>query len=87
MKKNLLLTTLVLLVSSFAHAHVSVRPRESKPGAEERYTVRVPTEGTVATTHAVLEIPADVTVLEVLSAEGTTFETANHLPASSTLAR
>ena len=76
MKKNLLLTTLVLLVPSFAMAHVSVRPRESKPGAEERYTVRVPTEGAVATTHVVLEIPADVTVLEVLPAEGATFETA-----------
>jgi uncharacterized protein YcnI len=76
MKKNLLLTSLVLLVPSFALAHVSVRPRESKPGAEERYTVRVPTEGAVATTHAVLDIPADVTVLEVLPAEGTTFETA-----------
>ena len=66
MKNNLLFTILVLLVPSFAMAHVSVRPRESKPGAEERYTVRVPTEGAVATTHAVLEIPADVTVLEVL---------------------
>jgi uncharacterized protein YcnI len=76
MKKNLLLTTLVLLVPSFALAHVSVRPRESKPGAEERYTVRVPTEGAVATTRAVLEIPADVTVLEVLPADGATFETA-----------
>lgn len=76
MKKNLLFTILVLLVPSFAIAHVSVRPRESKPGAEERYTVRVPTEGLIATTHAVLEIPADVTVLEVLPADGTTFETA-----------
>ena len=76
MKKNLLFTILVLLVPSFAMAHVSVRPRESKPGAEERYTVRVPTEGPVATTHAVLEIPADVAVLEVLPADGTTFETA-----------
>ena len=51
-------------------AHVSVRPRESKPGAEEQYTVRVPTEGAVATTHVVLDIPADVSVLEVLPAEG-----------------
>jgi uncharacterized protein YcnI len=76
MKKNLFFTILVLLVPSFAIAHVSVRPRESKPGAEQQYTVRVPTEGAVATTHAVLEIPADVTVLEVLPAEGTTFETA-----------
>ena len=76
MKNNLLAVVLVLLVPSFAIAHVSVRPRESKPGAEERYTVRVPTEGVVATTHAVLEIPVDVTVLEVLPAESATFETA-----------
>jgi hypothetical protein len=74
MKKNLLLTSLVLLVPSFAPAHVSVRPRESKQGVEERYTVRVPTEGAVATTDPVLEIPADVTVLEVLPAEGATVE-------------
>src|SRR5574338_762704 len=75
MKKNLLFATLVVLVPSFAMAHVSVRPRESKPGAEEQYTVRVPTEGAVGTTHVVLEIPADVTVLEVLQADGATFET------------
>jgi ketosteroid isomerase-like protein len=37
--------------------------------------MRVPTEGAVATTHVMLEIPADVTVLEVLPAEGATFET------------
>jgi uncharacterized protein YcnI len=76
MKKNLLFATLVLLAPSLAMAHVSVRPRESKPGAEEQYTVRVPTEGAVATTHVILEIPADVTVLEVLPAEGATVDTA-----------
>ena len=76
MKKNLLLATLVVLAPSFAMAHVSVRPRESKPGAEEQYRMRVPTEGAVATTHVMLEIPADVIVLEVLPAEGATFETA-----------
>jgi len=76
MKKNLLFATLVLLAPSLAMAHVSVRPRESKPGAEEQYTVRVPTEGAVATTHVTLEIPADVTVLEVLPAEGATVDTA-----------
>jgi len=76
MKKNLLFALVALLVPAFAMAHVSVRPRESKPGAEERYTVRVPTEGAVATTHIQLEIPADVTVLEVLPVEGATFETA-----------
>jgi len=36
MKKNLLFVLVVLLVPSFASAHVSVRPRESKPGAEKR---------------------------------------------------
>jgi uncharacterized protein YcnI len=76
MRKNLLFATLVLLAPSLATAHVSVRPRESKPGADEQYTVRVPTEGAVTTTHVVLDIPADVTVLEVLPAEGATFETA-----------
>ena len=74
MKKNLLLVLVVLLVPSFASAHVSVRPRESKPGAEERYTVRVPTEGEVTTTHVILEIPSNVTVLEVVPADGATFE-------------
>ena len=74
MKKNLLLALVVLLVPSFASAHVSVRPLQSKPDAEERYTVRVPTEGNVATTHVVLEIPSDVIVLEVIPAEGATFD-------------
>lgn len=75
MKRNLIFGTLMILVPSFAMAHVSVRPRESKPGAEEQYTVRVPTEGAVATTHVTLEIPADMTVLEVMPAESATFET------------
>jgi uncharacterized protein YcnI len=75
MKGTMLVTTLVLTLPSLAMAHVSVRPRESRPGAEEQYTVRVPTEGAVATTHVVLEIPPDVTVLEVLSADGATVET------------
>ena len=76
MTKALLFATLVLTLPSLATAHVSVRPRESKPGAEERYTVRVPTEGAVATTHVRLEIPPDVTVLEVMPVDGGTFETA-----------
>lgn len=71
-----LLTTLTLLLAlpSLAAAHVGVRPRESKPGAEERYTVRVPTEGNVATTSVRLEIPDGVTVLEVEKAAGESFE-------------
>ena len=67
MRRFALLGIVLLATPSLALAHVSVRPRVSKAGAEERYTVRVPTEGTVATTHVQLEIPAGLTVLEVLS--------------------
>lgn len=52
-----------------------VRPRESKAGAEERYSVRVPPEGAVATTQMVLEIPAGLKVLEVVPHDDATFET------------
>lgn len=76
MRKLTVLTLAVLGVPELAFAHVSVRPRESKGGAEETYTVRVPTEGVVATTHVQLEIPDDVRVLEVMPPDGATFETA-----------
>src|SRR5262245_33235360 len=75
MKRFLLAVPIVLAIPSLALAHVSVRPRESKAGAEEQYTVRVPTEGTGATTHVQLEIPPGLIVLEVLPHDGATFET------------
>ena len=75
MTKPLVAAVLLLTLPSLATAHVGVRPRESKPGAEERYTVRVPTEGTVSTTSIHLEIPDGVTVLDVEASEGVTFET------------
>jgi uncharacterized protein YcnI len=71
-----LLASLGVALPAIALAHVTVRPRESRPAAEERYTVRVPTEGAVATTRVQLEIPENVTVLEVVAIEGATFETA-----------
>lgn len=74
MKRTLAALALVVTLPSLALAHVGVRPRESKPGAEERYTVRVPTEGSVATTSVRLEIPDGVTVLEVEKMGGESFE-------------
>ena len=68
------LLALALAIPSSALAHVGVLPRESKPGVEERYTVRVPTEGAVATTSVRLEIPDGVTVLEVEKYGGESFE-------------
>jgi uncharacterized protein YcnI len=55
-------------------AHVTVWPRQSQAGASERYTVRVPTEGTVTTTAVELEVPADVTVTGVLAGSGFTYD-------------
>lgn len=69
------LAAILLVLPSVVAAHVGVRPRESTPGAEERYTVRVPTEGTVATTSVRLEVPPGVAVLEVMPVGGATFTT------------
>src|SRR5215212_4737668 len=60
------LVALALAVPAMVQAHVSIWPRESNAGATERYTVRVPTEGKVATTSAELEVPEGV-VIEVLA--------------------
>ena len=73
MKRSVAMATLLLGLPALAAAHVGVRPRESKPGAEERYSVRVPTEGAVTTTSVRLEIPDGVTVLEVEKMGGETF--------------
>ena len=55
----------VFVVPTVAAAHITLRPRESKPSAEEKYTVRVPTEGQVSTVSVELDIPDGVTVLDV----------------------
>ena len=55
-------------------AHVVVTPRESAAGAEQVYTVRVPTEGTVSSMSLELEIPAGMHVMQVASGEGFTFD-------------
>lgn len=43
-------------------AHVSIWPRESAPGATEKYVLRIPSEGKVATTKVDLEVPEGVVV-------------------------
>lgn len=55
-------------------AHVVVTPRESTAGAEQVYTVRVPTEGTVSSATVELEIPAGMHVMQVASGDGFTFD-------------
>ena len=46
-----------------AYAHVRILPAESQAGAKQVYTVRVPTEGKVATSAVVLAIPDGVSVI------------------------
>ncbi len=59
--------TFVVLIPAATKAHVSITPRESTQGAIEKYTVRIPTEGKVATTAAELEVPEGV-IVETLQA-------------------
>jgi uncharacterized protein YcnI len=63
-----------VLVASMASAHGTGVPRVSQASAEQRYTVRVPTEGQVATTSVELEIPVGVVVGEVVAGAGYTFD-------------
>ncbi len=64
----------LVFVASPAAAHVTVWPQQSQAGGSERYTVRVPTEGQVATTSVELEVPADVTVTGVLVGGAYTYD-------------
>lgn len=55
----------LMIVVPAAQAHVRVQPVESRLGIEQTYTVRVPTEGEVATSRVELEVPAGVSVIRV----------------------
>ena len=72
--RNTALAVFFVLAGALLDAHVTVQPRESHAGMEQRYTVRVPTEGQVATISVELEIPAGVVVREVVPGEGYSFE-------------
>ena len=66
--------TLVLLVPAFSQAHVTIAPRESMQGATVRYTVRIPTEGEIATVGAELDVPEGVIVETFQTPVGWTYE-------------
>ena len=70
--RTFIVSLALALTASVAQAHVSVRPRESKAGATERYIVRVPTEGNVATTSVEVDVPEGVIVESVEPADGVT---------------
>ena len=70
MRRTMTLVLAFTTIPALGFAHVTVRPGQSMPGAEERYTVRVPTEGQVATTSVQFEVPAGITVTDVPPADG-----------------
>lgn len=72
--RGTVMAIVLVLGTAAVDAHVTVWPRESQPGAGERYTVRVPTEGQVTTTAVELEVPADVRITGVLVGGGYTYE-------------
>ena len=75
MKKHIAATVACLALSLVVlDAHVVVTPRESAAGAEQIYTVRVPTEGTVSSTTLELDIPEGMHVMQVASGDGFTFD-------------
>ncbi len=65
---------LLCLCSALASAHVTVWPRESSTGAYEKYVVRVPTEGKVATQSVELRVPANVDIVSIGAPNGFTYE-------------
>lgn len=67
-------TLLALFPVAAAEAHVRVSPAESKAGATETYTARVPTEGKVTTTAVQLDVPDGVILVSTTAPAGASFE-------------
>lgn len=65
MRLKALAAAAILIVPSMTLAHVSITPRTSTHGATEKYTVRIPSEGRVATIAAEMDVPEGV-IIEVL---------------------
>jgi uncharacterized protein YcnI len=63
-----------VMISAIAEAHVVISPSQSTQGATEKFTVRVPTEGTVATVGAEIDIPDGVVVETISVANGGKYE-------------
>ena len=63
--KHLILGTILAFVpSTLLVAHITIWPKESAPGARERYTMRVPNEKQVNTVRIEGEFPAELNVYD-----------------------
>lgn len=68
------MTVVAVSVSVSAEAHVRISPAESKAGATETYTARVPTEGRVTTTSVQLDVPEGVTIVSASAPADASYE-------------
>jgi uncharacterized protein YcnI len=57
-----LVTVALLLPMAAAYAHVTVQPKQSAPGTDVRYTMKVPTEKFVPTIRVEIEFPSALNV-------------------------
>jgi uncharacterized protein YcnI len=65
MRRRLLLGTILAIVpSALLFAHITIWPKESAPGARERYTMRVPNEKQVATVRIEGEFPSELNLYD-----------------------
>lgn len=55
----------LVLTMNTAYAHVTVQPKQSTAGANETYTIRVPTEKFVPTVRIDVEFPSTLTVASI----------------------
>ena len=69
-----LAAAMIALLPAVALAHITIAPNQSMAGASEKYVVRVPTEGDVATVAAEIEIRDGVSVGLVAVQNGWTHE-------------
>ena len=60
----------VLAIPALGLAHAVVFPKNSTPGAYERYVLRVPNERNVATTKVEMRFPDDVKVISFADVQG-----------------
>lgn len=72
--RSLLALAVLVLSASTARAHITIAPTQSMSGATEKYTLRVPTEGTIATVAAEVDIPDGVIVETVGMPNGWKYE-------------
>ena len=75
MRKKLSIVLLVASAVTSLSAHVTVSPLQSKPGALQKYELRVHNEAKVAATSIDLDVPDGVTVTEIATPAAGTYTT------------